>query len=248
MQRPTKALLISDVHFSNEDEGLVNLVVFKFGRELQPDIIFLNGDIIDNYAVSHYQKHPNIEQSLKKDVDSTKKFLRRLRTTFPNAEIVYVFGNHCHRLETYLVERAPELFPYVNLEQILELKKLRIKCVRSSHKENWYKYKNLYIGHYDCAKSTSAATAQYLLRTKGVNVLQGHVHRVGMTATRLLDRTIYGYENPCLTKMDADYIKDPNWMQGASVLYFTDTEHWWYPIVIKGRQFVWNGKVYRAEK
>lgn len=241
-----KGLVFSDLHISNQEEPLVELAVFRFGKEFKPDVIFLNGDIIDNYAVSHYEKNPQNEQELTRDVRETKSFLKRIRQAFPKAEIIYIFGNHEHRLEVYIVHNAPELFPFVNLEEILGLKELDIRCIRSSFNENWIKYGDLYIGHYDCAKSTSAATAQYLLNQKGVSLVQGHVHRVGLTAKTLLDRTIYGYENPGLLDKKVEYAKDPNWQQGFSVIYFDEGSHWLYPVIIKNKTFVWSGKKYKA--
>jgi predicted MPP superfamily phosphohydrolase len=242
MSKPKRALLISDVHLDNAEDELLNLVVFKFGKELNPDTIYLNGDIIDNYGVSSYKKHPLNEQTLERDVNATVAFLKKLRKAFPRAEIIYIFGNHEHRLESYITDKAPELFKYVNLEKILELDKLRIKCIRSKHKENYIKRNNLYIGHFDRVSGEAGVTAINLLRAKGVSLIQGHVHRAGMTAKRFLDRTEYAYEVPCLAKMDIEYIKFPNWMHGFMVIYFTEDDHWAYVIPIKENKFVWEGK------
>ena len=245
--KPKKAIIISDVHFSSADDALVELVAFKFGKDFKPDIIFLNGDIIDLYAVSRYPKHPASNQTVEADVNATIAFLKRLRETFPKAEIHYVFGNHEHRLESYISEKAPALFPYVNLEKILGLHELRIKCYRGDSRENWMKYKNLYIGHWDKALSNSASTAQALLREKGVSLIQGHVHRAGMTAKRFIDRTLYAYENPCLANLNSvDYVKDPNWQQGFTVVYFTEKNHHAYVVPIKNGEFVFNDKLYNV--
>lgn len=239
-----KALLISDVHFDSADNDLVELVVFKFGKWLNPDIIFLNGDIIDNYAISRWGTHPAINKSLKQDLGVTKDFLQKLRRAFPDAKIVYVFGNHEHRLETYLTENAPELFPFVNLQELLELDKLNIECIRSIHRENWYRYHDIYIGHFDKAAGNAASTAQALIRERGVSLIQGHVHKCGMTAKRFLDRTLYAYENPCLADMDAPYVKSPNWMQGFTVIYQIAGETHVYVVPIKNGRFVFSGEIF----
>lgn len=241
-----RSLVLSDIHFASADEPLVDLIAFKFGKDFKPHNIFLNGDIIDCWAVSNFTKHPTIKNSLTDDIEACKAFLKRLRKTYPKARIVYVGGNHEYRIDRYLADNAPELFPYVNIKDILDLKELAIEWVGSIHKENWFKYRDLYIGHYDKAAGNAASTAQSLLRERGVSLIQGHVHKVGMTAKTFIDRTLFAYENPCLCLLENDYVKTPNWQQGATVIYADKTTTWVSPIVIKNRKFIWSGKEYSA--
>ncbi len=242
-----KSIVLSDIHFSAEDKSLVALV-FEYMKDMKPDNIFLDGDIIDNYAVSHYVKNPAREQTLKKDVDATIAFLTRLRKEHPQARIVYADGNHEARLQSYIAEKAPALYEYVKIGEILGLKKLNIEHITSEFRENWFKYKDIYVGHYDKVSGNAASTAQSLIREKGVSVIQGHVHKAGITHKTLLDRQLKGIENPCLADPDqADYVKSPSWSQGFTVIYANGNRTWCYVVVADGKSFVSpEGKYYAA--
>lgn len=233
-----KSIVLSDIHFSAEDKSLVALV-FEYMKDMKPDNIFLDGDIIDNYAISRYVKNPAREQTLKQDVDATVAFLTRLRKEHPKARIVYADGNHEARLQSYISENAPALYPYVKLGDILGLKKLGIEHVTSEFRENWFKYKDIYIGHYDKVSGNAASTAQSLIREKGVSVVQGHVHKAGITHKTLLDRQLKGIENPCLADpSQADYVKSPSWSQGFTVIYATKDRTWCYVVVADNGEFI----------
>lgn len=238
-----KSIVLSDIHFDSADEKHVSLMM-KFMRDFKPNTIFLNGDIIDLPSISSYAKNPETTKSFKEDVDRSITFLRQLRKENSKARIIYLSGNHEFRLQSYLIQNAPDLFPFVRLERILGLKELQIEWVAGHTKETWIKYGDLYIGHFDSVKKDAGTTALHVMKEKGVSVLQGHVHRVGLTAKRFLNRTNYGYENPCLASFDVDYVKDPNWQSGATVIYFDDGAHWAYPIIIKDNSFVFEGKKY----
>jgi len=241
-----KALVVSDLHIPNHDKELVDLVLFKFGKDFKPDVIFLDGDIMDNFSVSRYQKHPSIQLSLAQELVSVKAFLEKVRHIHKDSRIEYIFGNHEHRLETYIIDNAPELFDQVNLEQLLATEGLDIEVHRSIYKENYIQYGDLYIGHFDCVASKGGSTAQKLLQTKGVSILQGHIHRFGASAIRHLDRTIYGFENPCLALMDQSYGKDMNWQQGFSIIHKYKGTTWVEVVPIKNRSFIAGGRYYQA--
>lgn len=245
-----KALLISDVHIPMHDKELLELVVFKFGKDLKPDIIFLNGDIIDNYSVSRYPKNPRITHTFHEEVTCTKEFLTNLRKAFPRTRIVMVKGNHSHRFDSYLAERMPELYPFVTLQDLLGLRELGIEWVGDDKKESWYNYHGLYVGHYDACSGKSGQTAMKLLEKYGVSVVQGHVHRVAQVAKRLMEKTIYGTEMGCLADLkQVDYARHPDWQNGFC-LNFYDTisrEHFTHPIAIKNKSFYWNGKVWSTK-
>lgn len=238
-----KSIVLSDIHFDDADERAVALAT-KFAKEFKPDNIFLNGDIIDNWAVSRHPKHPFKQRGFDKDVLRSKDFLQQLRREHPRSRIVYVHGNHEYRLEAYITNNSPELYGFTTLNEILDLKKLGIEAISSIHKENWFKYKDLYVGHYDKVTGNAASTAQSLIRERGVSVIQGHVHRVGMTAKTFLDRTLFGYENPCLCSLDSDYVKKPNWQQGFTLIFADQTTTWVSPIVFKDYKFIWNEKLW----
>lgn len=245
MNRPLRGFVASDIHIPYHDKRLVESVFFDFVPKNKFDVIFLNGDVIDNYALSRYAKIPG-SKSFMFELDNVREFLIRLRAKVPKTRIVFIEGNHEFRFEAYMRENAPELYGVTSLEKLLGLKELRIEYVRSKYKENWVKWHNLYIGHFDACASLAGSTAQKLLKDKGVSLIQGHIHRIGMSAKRLLDRTIYAYENPCLARLDQDYVRHPDWQQGFSVVYASGNKTWVTPIPIQGYQYIVEGVLYQA--
>jgi len=124
-----KELLLTDIHFPFQDNLALNSVI-DFAIDYNPDIIVLNGDIIDFYKASRYVKNP-MNKSVSTEIKIVKEFLTKLRNLFPDAEIIYKEGNHEVRLQTYLMEKASEIYDLVSdlYQSKLGLKELNIKYI-----------------------------------------------------------------------------------------------------------------------
>lgn len=79
----------------------------KYGKEQQVNTVYLNGDIVDFYALSDYEKEKRL-RDLKAEIEMTREFLCILRELFPNAQIYYKDGNHEERWSRYIRSRAPD--------------------------------------------------------------------------------------------------------------------------------------------
>lgn len=101
---PNKVLILSDVHVPFHDEQALQLAL----KGSKPDIILLNGDQIDFYSVSRWEREPTTGL-LQKEITLTGKFLKYLRSRFPKAEIIWKDGNHEERWCKFLSSKAPEL-------------------------------------------------------------------------------------------------------------------------------------------
>lgn len=93
-----KFVVLSDIHFPYQDDKALK-AVYKFLEQHPVDTIILNGDILDFYDVSSFDKDPERVNSLQKEIDLAQKFFKKLRQLAPNARIVFIKGNHCSRLE-----------------------------------------------------------------------------------------------------------------------------------------------------
>lgn len=84
--------------------------------------LFLNGDIIDNYNISSFQRDPR-KRSFKEELDATREMLGWLRGEFPDATIYYnMDANHELRWEKWLIQKAPELLDMHEFELDIILK------------------------------------------------------------------------------------------------------------------------------
>ena len=113
-----EVLVLSDIHIPFHDlEALTTAL--EFGAAREPDVILLNGDILDCYDVSRFMKEKN-RPSIVDEIAMGNEFLGLLREQFPEARIIYKLGNHEERMRNYILKNAPE---FSNLEA-LELQSL----------------------------------------------------------------------------------------------------------------------------
>jgi predicted phosphodiesterase len=167
-----KILLIPDVHVPYHDHDAFALMM-KAAKAFKPDHAIILGDFIDCYAVSSHSKHPDRSLKLKEEVEGTKAALDLIKSLGAKNN-VFIAGNHEDRLERYLKDKAPELFNFINIQNILELKEKGFKYVP---------YKQSYrIGKLNLTHDTGNAGrfAHYKsLDTFQHNVIIGHTHRLG---------------------------------------------------------------------
>jgi predicted phosphodiesterase len=167
-----KILFIPDSHFPYHDKDAFSLML-KAGKALKPDHVIILGDFADFYGVSSHSKDPNRALKLKDEVEEVKKALDQV-IELGAKNNVFVSGNHEDRLERYLRDRAPELFNFISIPKILELKEKGFKYVP---------YKQSYkIGKLNITHDTGVAGryAHYkALETFQHNIIIGHTHRIG---------------------------------------------------------------------
>jgi predicted phosphodiesterase len=167
-----KILFIPDCHVPYHDKDAFNLML-KAAKAFKPDHIVILGDFADFYGVSSHSKDPNRALKLKEEIEETKKALDQV-IAIGAKNNVFVAGNHEDRLERYLRDRAPELFNFISIPKILELKEKGFKYVP---------YKQAYkIGKLNVTHDTGVAGryAHYkALDTFQHNVIIGHTHRIG---------------------------------------------------------------------
>jgi len=54
------------------------------------------------------------------------------------------------------------------------------------------------------------------------------------------------WENFCTCTLDPDWIKNPNWQQGFTLVHFVGRRFWVEQIPIVGHSLMYGGKVYKA--
>lgn len=167
-----KILFIPDSHIPYEDKKAFALML-KAGKAFKPKHTIILGDFADFYGVSSHSKDPNRSLKLKEEIDLVKIGLDKVKAIGAQNN-VYVAGNHEDRLERYLMDKAPELFNFISIPKILELKEKGFK---------YTPYKQAYkIGKLNITHDTGNAGrfAHYkALDTFQHNILIGHTHRLG---------------------------------------------------------------------
>lgn len=99
-------LVASDIHFPYEDKAAVTAFIREAGTR-KPDVVVLNGDLLDFYKLSKFSKDPS-GKNPEEEIEMCKTFLKCLRReTGKECKIYYTIGNHEARLRKYILDNAP---------------------------------------------------------------------------------------------------------------------------------------------
>jgi hypothetical protein len=229
-----RVLIISDLHIPYHEEGVIKACL-DWAKKRKPDLIFLNGDVIDLYLLSMFRKDPT-RRSLRDELDLTGDFLDYLRKVFPKARVFWRFANHERRLERYLWTKAPELLGVSDFElsALLSLKDKGVEWVNT--------YAPVRIGKLDFIHGDEvgggfyapASPARYIYTKTKSNCICGHFHRTSQhTEMGLRTSPVSVWVTGCLCYLHPDYLPINSWNHGFAYVEFDD----------KGAFRVWNLRV-----
>lgn len=258
-----KAIVASDIHHPFQDQDLID-AAFEAWIDIEKKhglpYFFLNGDIIDCYALSHFSRSISMSQaSFETELESTRHFLRRLRKTFPKTKFYYVEGNHEWRLRRLIMEpkermRFEWMDKYLHYRTTLELDKLDIEYVEHNGTAGEMRLQfgdDCLIGHWSIARHKAGQTASHLIeRYPGYKIVQGHVHHGARVSKHAGRHSVWAIENPCMCPIDqVDYTIDPNWQQGFTVLtnYNGCVHAELITVEQETRTFICEGKLYEIK-
>jgi len=212
------AMVMGDHHFPFEDKAAVRITNHVL-KDLQPETIYLIGDLADFYQCSTFDKDPRRIGNLQQDLDKVISYLGNVRKLAPSADIHYSEGNHETRL-TRNLKKNPELYGLraLTIPALLEFDKNEIKY---HPKEKPIVKNNFMITHGDIVRKHSAYTARGMIDKKGISGISGHTHRLGSHFLTNYSGPHAWYENGSLCDPSQEYMSGkPNWQHGFSLIYF----------------------------
>jgi hypothetical protein len=114
-----RVLVLSDIHIPHHCDLALNAAI-KTGKRHKIDCILINGDLLDFYQLSRFQKDPK-RRDPKSEIDMGCELLLYLKQQFPKARIVFKEGNHDERWTHYLWDAAPILYEMsgCNLDSVM---------------------------------------------------------------------------------------------------------------------------------
>ena len=95
-----RVLVLSDIHIPHHDEKAFATAI-KHGMKINPTIVYLNGDTVENYALSRWEPDPR-KRDLVHEIKTARQGLKYIRERFPKARLIFKHGNHEARSEDYL--------------------------------------------------------------------------------------------------------------------------------------------------
>jgi predicted phosphodiesterase len=214
-----KVLLLSDIHFPYHDLGALHTSI-DYGIKNGIDCIYLNGDIVDFYQISRWDKDSS-RMRMEDEKMLLIEFLLWIKEL--NVPIYYKYGNHEARWELYMMRNVKEFLhdSYFKLESYLGFEEIGIEHIKS---RTLAKFGNLNVihGHEFGESIFSPVNPARGLFLKGkANTIAGHNHQTSHhTESDLNGKQTGCWSTGCLCSMKPEYrpFAFTKWNHGAAIV------------------------------
>lgn len=231
--------LLSDIHIPYHDLSAVYCALEYF-KKVGVDCIMLNGDTLDFYQLSNFDKDPR-KRHFAEELEDCRVFLSALRKEFPKVRILWKNGNHEERYERYLMIKSPELLNVEDFElsKLLRFQELNIEGETCDKQVFSFKSLNIVHGH-EIGKGFIAPVnpSRGLFLKAKTTTICGHFHRGSEhMETNLNGKVIKCWSTGCLCELHPKYLPVNNWSHGAAVIRGEEDDfHVENFSIIKGRK------------
>ena len=226
-----RVVVLSDLQIPFEDVKAVREAMKVIGL-VDPDLIILNGDIVDCYAESTFLKDiPKAERS----IPATHERVNRLLKSLSGYRVIWLGGNHEDRWRRLLWGNSQAALDWLKLHQAASgLPPDLLDPVRSFYKLfhmadfgiEYYPYPdrlylaegNLVVTHGKYVNRHSGQSAKRTWEWLGKSCIVGHTHRLGNYLITQDGHLAGAWENGCLCQLEPEFDDAPNWQQGFSVV------------------------------
>lgn len=211
----------SDAHYWPDEISTAHLAFVKLIKKHKPDIVVMNGDVLDGASISRFPKagydtfkSPTVKQEL----EAVSDRLGEIEKVAGNAKLIFTMGNHDMRFESKLSNLAPE-FEGVAGFTLKEHLPRWLFCISMMIN------KNLMIKH----RYHNGLHATYNNTVKaGVSIVTGHLHRLQATIVSDYNGTRWGVDTGTLCETDGDQMayaegNPANHCSGFAVLTIQDS-------------------------
>ena len=234
---------LTDTQNPYQDEKTMDLVE-RVLDEIEFQYLIYGGDVNDFYQISSFDKNPSRVDNFQSDIDSTKVMFRRHHQRYTGVEKKLLEGNHEYRLQRFLWSNAPALSSLncLTVPELFKLDEFNIEFI--SYEQGLMVNDTFLMLHGDIASIHSGYTAKRMYEKHGGCGISGHCHRGGSFYKRDRFGTWGWWEGFCLCHLNPDWIKNPNWVQGFSLIHFLGKRFWVEQIPIIDHTLMYGGKVY----
>jgi hypothetical protein len=230
---------ISDLQVPFQDNKAIR-ICFDYLKEQKIDCLFINGDLVDFYNISSYERDPR-KRNMKAEYEAIIEMLVFIKSEFSNIPIYYnLDANHEARYERYMNTKAPELLQLeiFGLENLLRLDELGYHYIKNV---DHVKIGKLPVIHGDTVfrRGSGVSPARTLwMRTK-VSCIASHVHR----SSSYSSKNFNGEQTTCWTTgmlmhPNVEYAKHVDEYNSGFAIIDLDQQ---------GNYFVDNKKIYKGK-
>ena len=208
-------IVASDIHFPYQDNKAVKAFLNETNKR-KPEVIVLNGDLLDFYKLSKFSKDP-AGKNPEEEIEMCKTFLKKLRKEVgKECKIYYTIGNHSARLRKYILDNAPMVASLMeNVFSLLKLEEPDVVGCASLLVNDVFLFK-----HGSRLGNKSGLSAIKELEAHYLSGASGHTHRLSRYSVRKAGRRFLWLETGCLCDLNPEYMIDPDWEQGLGIITF----------------------------
>ncbi len=248
-------VILNDIQIPFEDKRVLKLVT-DFAVDLEPDGVILNGDVVDCYSISDFDKSPLSQATLSKEIKGAGQLMERFKKV---PEKIWLGGNHEDRLRRH-VWKNPKLIRDLDpasRERLVAALDFPEVFGLGEYGFAWkpygatYSLGKLLVTHGSIVSKHSGQTARAHLDKYGTSVLIGHTHRGGTYYKRDMKGVHVAVENYCLCRLDPEYVQNPNWQQGFAVVH-VDERSGFFNVntipILPGNQFYYGGTLVKGAR
>jgi predicted phosphodiesterase len=216
----TRILLLSDIHVPYHNIEAITKAI-EYGKEKKANAIVFNGDTVDCYALSRYEKDPR-KRRFAEELEATRQLLKVFREQFPGVPFYFKLGNHEERYEAYMRSKAPELLgaPEFTLDTLLRFGELGCDLIQDKRIIKAGKL-NIMHGHEFGRSVFSPVNPArgYYMRSK-TTVICGHNHQTSShTEKNMEGKVVTTWSTGCLCEMHPQYMPVNKWNHGFAFVY-----------------------------
>jgi hypothetical protein len=231
------------------DESAISILLSMM-KDLNPDLVVCVGDNLDLPEMGKYLTYPAYAQTTQASIDRATMFCAQMREHAPQAQIVWLAGNHEERMPKYLLTNAaaayglrkgntPDSWPVLSVPYLCRMDEFDVEYKPGYPAADFWINKKLKIIHGDRVKS-SGSTAHVYLNNEKISVIYGHIHRIETAFKTREDysgpRTIMAASPGCLARIDGaipstkggvdldgrPLTRHENWQQGVGVVTYEE--------------------------
>lgn len=196
----------ADVHYPDHSQKALELA-YKVYAVTQPDVIVVGSDEADLSVLSSFAPDPDAVEQTIDVLDAFRAFhhshVERIHAAAPNAQIVFIMGNHERRIYHFLAQHAPKLRRTVE--------RVWIETVQAGGRVHWLGNVSELLVHTLLVKHgdrTNEGVAKSMLIDTGfqVSIMAGHVHRTSAYSFTGYHRTVTAITSGCLCNLIPSYL------------------------------------------
>jgi len=209
-----KIVIVNDLQRPFHDPVTLGAVE-RFWDDFDPDVEVYNGDILDFYEISAFDKNPSRRFKLQDELDDTTNWLFRRANENPDARRVFIGGNHEDRLRRWLWRYGKELSSLraLDFEALLKFDELEVEYLPYMSVFDFLGYRIEHGYKTSQSKAYPINTSRFMAIATGSSGLCGHTHHFSQYAWTDARGSHSYIENGCLCRFDLEYAAFPNWQQ-----------------------------------